>query len=141
MAETVAEQQLPLKLLHSAAEAVVAAADGGLAGIDQAERIECPRWKNQAQCACVALSGKRLDLRSQIIKYRMSSDLMEPILRVREIPFAAMHHAMPETTAGGLDLLADRVRFVQKIVQQPDAGQTAARHIEIDKLSLAKCGG
>jgi hypothetical protein len=52
-----------------------------------------------------------------------------------------MHHAVPEAAARRFDLLADDMRLVQIVVQQPDAGQTTAGHVEIRQTRTAERGG
>ena len=62
----------------------------------------------------------------------------KPILGVTEIAFAAMHDSVPVATAGGLDLLADRVRSVEVVGQQPCSGQAKLGHLAISNRLLAK---
>lgn len=60
---------------------------------------------------------------------RVLADLAEPIFRVRPIGLAAMHDAVPITAGGRVNVLADRVRTVEKIEQQPQAAKAALGHV------------
>lgn len=64
----------------------------------------------------------------------MLAHAAEPILGVREIAFAAVHDAVPEAAGRGVDALADGVRLIKKIMQQPDAGEAAGGHVGVGEL-------
>ena len=80
-------------------------ADGGLARVDHREGIELAR---RARCAAPSLASplaaSAAIMRSQLIEHLMRPDVAEPILGVREVAFAAMHHAVPEAAAGRVDV-------------------------------------
>lgn len=59
------------------------------------------------------------------------SDFPIPVLTVPEIAFQAMHDCVPEASFGGVDFLADSMRLIEEIVQQPKTGQAALRQILI----------
>ncbi len=46
-----------------------------------------------------------------------------------------MHDAVPETARGVANFLADRVRLVQVVMQQPEAAVTSASHPVVDDLA------
>src|SRR5690606_37549421 len=59
----------------------------------------------------------------------------EPVLGVGVIAFAAMHDAVPEAARRRLDILADAVRFVEEIVDQPQSGEAAGRGFRVVDFS------
>src|SRR5262249_3135889 len=56
-------------------------------------------------------------------KNRMRSDPPKPVGRVGKVRFATMHDAVPVATLRRGDGLTEMMRFVQKVVQQPQAGK------------------
>ena|SRR6266436_10038692 len=46
---------------------------------------------------------------------------------------------MPEAARACIDTLADSVRFVQVIVQQPDTGEATPGHVPVRRLSVGEC--
>ena len=116
------------------------AADDRLAQIDKRERI--PRVAadesifSDARIRVSAASlGRTLADR---VEHRMPADAAEPILRVREIALAAMHDRVPEAARRRVDPLADGVRLVQIIVQQPHARHAARGHVVVGDLRVSK---
>ena len=72
------------------------------------------------------------------IKHRMPADAAEPVLGVREIALAAVHDRVPEAARRRVDPLADRVRLVQTIVQQPHARIRSTRPCRRRRPSRAR---
>src|SRR6185436_5771733 len=62
----------------------------------------------------------------QRLKDGMLADTAEPVLRVSEVGLATVQNAVPVAAVRGFNLLADGVGLVQKIVEQPECGETAA---------------
>jgi len=122
----VVEQGLPLDLLQVDTNGLVArlAFERGLASIDECERVPFTR-------VLCAMGDSR--------ERGMLADAAEPVLRIPEIAFAAMHDSMPETAGGRVDVLADFVRIVEAVVQQPDAGDAARGHFGVGGLRPFVC--
>ena len=59
------------------------------------------------------------------------ADFPIPVLAVPKIAFQSMHDCVPEASFGGVDFLADLMRLIEKIVQQPKAGQATLCQILI----------
>ena len=60
----------------------------------------------------------------ETIENWMLAHAAKPILGIGEIAFATMHDSVPIAAIGCLDRLTQRVRVIQKIVQQPNTAQT-----------------
>jgi len=52
-----------------------------------------------------------------------------PVFAVRGVGLPSMHEGMPVAAGGGVQVLADLVRFVEKVVQQPQARKTGGGYI------------
>src|SRR5262245_47730792 len=122
----VVEQGFPLDLLQVETSCHVArlAFERGLTSIDKSERVPLTRL-------LCALGNCR--------ERRMLADAAEPILRVPEIAFAAMHDSVPETAGCGVDVLADFVRVVEAVVEQPNTGDAARSHFGVGRLRPFVC--
>src|SRR4051812_2332009 len=73
-----------------------------------------------------------------MVKRRMLTDAAEPVLGVSEVAFSPVYNRVPEAAGGRLDGLADLVRLVQVVVQQPNAGDAAFGHLPVDDASVRK---
>ena len=84
---------------------------------------------------CFALIDEivRVEAARQLLVERFEhpvlADAAEPILAVAKVSFHAMHNPVPVAALGRFDVLADRVRTIQFIVQQPQPATTACRHV------------
>ena len=61
----------------------------------------------------------------------MRPNLAAPVFTVSEIALHAVHDSVPVTALGRRNVLADRVRTIEEIVQQPKSRQTAFGHAGI----------
>lgn len=73
-------------------------------------------------------------------QYRVLANTPVPIFGIRKIPFKPMHDGVPETSFGCVDALADRVRVVKEIVQQPCSAQTALGHVMVCRTGWKPIG-
>ncbi len=132
----VVEQDLPFALCHLTAERLcrAGAADRRFTGVHKRKRVP-PLLFRQEPPAFIDRTDSRqfADLATQPWKRRMVADAAEPVLRVGIVPLAAMHDAVPEAARLIGNALADRVGFVQEVVQQPQSCETAGGHVAIDQ--------
>ena len=84
------------------------------------------------------LAGQFVCRRAESREDRVVSDSLEPVFRIGEIGLAAMHDSVPVAATGRGQSLADAVRLVEKIVDQPQARQAAAGHFAIGRDAAAE---
>lgn len=68
----------------------------------------------------------------------MIADSPKPVLRVAEIGFAPMHDSMPIAAREAGNFLTDRMGFVEEVMEQPQAGQTATQVVAVEDRTA--CG-
>src|SRR5690349_11011054 len=74
----------------------------------------------------------------QRLKDGMLADAAEPVFRVPVVRLAAMHDAVPVTAVRGINLLADGMGLVEKVMEEPEGGEAAAGCAFVDYLLAIK---
>src|SRR5262245_60641423 len=124
---------VPLTLLNATAEHLApgAAVHNGRAQVNEREGIP-------AALADQELSGRIRFVESEIgcgceqnLENGMGADTAEPISTVVEIRLSAVHQAVPVASRRGVNILADRVGFVQEIVIEPKTSAAGSGHLGI----------
>ncbi len=89
----------------------------------------------------VVVAPATSDLLVQCFKNWVWPNLPAPVFAVSKIAFHAMHDPVPVTSLGRVNILADRMGSIEKIVQQPKARQAALGHAVIYDAGIENVSG
>jgi hypothetical protein len=90
---------------------------------------------------CTGFASDLLGGRTQSRKDFVLANSAEPVFGIGEIWLSAVHDAVPIAAGGCVNILADRVRIVQKVVQEPQPRDATGCHISIHDRFILKEGG